>query len=261
VAAPAVAADLPLKAPPPPVPVWNWSGFYTGGNVGYLVEHETGTSTFTQPGPRDPVTAMPNAVASTSWVGGGQVGFNWQVAPMWVVGVEADWDWTNPSYNFCSVTDSGNCVDAGNNNRGAIFINGKTEWLATVRARIGWTWDRFFFYATGGGAWGKVDSTLATSCQVGGCGNDPTSNSLSASFISTRSGWVAGLGTEFLLTNNWTTRLEWLHYDLGTQTDTLLAPPAFGSYAVIWSRPLRFDTVRVALNYKFGWFEPVVAKY
>src|SRR5262249_7736379 len=95
VAAPAIAADMarPVLKAPPPAPVWNWTGFYIGGNVGYLVEHDQGTSTFTQPG-ADPFTPEPNSVAQTSWVGGGQIGYNWQVAPWWVIGVEADWDWT-----------------------------------------------------------------------------------------------------------------------------------------------------------------------
>jgi len=257
VAAPAIAADLarPVLKAPPPAPVWSWTGFYVGGNLGYLVEHDPGTSFFTQPG-ADPNTPHPNSVAQTSWVGGGQIGYNWQVAPWWVVGVEADWDWTNPNYSFCRETDRGNCFDSGNNNRGALTISGKTKSLATVRGRIGWTWDRFFFYATGGGAWGSVDTTLAASCLVGGCGNNATANATATSFSNTKCGWVVGVGTEFMLTQNWTTRLEWLHYDLGTVTNAYGSSAAFGSYGVIWSRSLRYDTARLALNYKFDWGAP-----
>ena len=259
----ASAADMPMKAPPPvPVvapPVWTWTGFYVGGNVGYLVESDNTTTTFTQPG-TDPITTQSQPISARSFVGGVQGGYNWQIAS-WVVGVEADWDWTDPKNTICRQTDRGNCFDGGNNNRGALTFSTKTEWLGSVRGRVGWTMDHWFLYATGGGAWGRVDSTLSASCLNGGCGNNGTNSALTASFGNNRSGWVAGLGAEVMVTQNLTARVEWLHYDLGNLTTSVLAAPAFGSYGLSWSRSPVYDTFRVGANYKFNWGAPLVAKY
>jgi outer membrane immunogenic protein len=256
----ALAADLPMKAPAavPPVPVWSWTGFYLGGNVGYLIENDQGNTFFTQPAATF-VTGQQFNAASRSFVGGVQGGYNWQVSS-WVLGIEADWDWTNSNYGpFCRTADAGPpCSDAG---RGFLNFSGKTEWLASVRGRVGWTWNQFFVYATGGGAWGRVDTTISSNCLVAGCGNNAVTNALTASFGNNRSGWVAGLGTEFVISGNWTGRVEWLHYDLGNLTTTLVAPATFGSYTASYSRSLQYDTFRVGVDYKFAWGAPLVAKY
>jgi outer membrane immunogenic protein len=251
----AAAADLPLKAPPMPmpVPVSNWTGFYIGGNVGYLVQsHTSGLTNFTQPAA---VTSnpAPESSSSNAFTGGFQVGYNWQIAPRWVIGVEGDWNWTDPSNGFCRGTDAS--LMCSDNGRGFLNFSEKTNWLATARGRIGWVWNTsFMFYGTAGGAWGQVDTTLMASCAVAGCGNSGATNITTAAFSNTASGWAAGLGAEALLGRNWIARVEWLHYDLGTLTTAFTAPAALGAYGVSWSRQLTFDTFKVGLNYKFDWF-------
>jgi outer membrane immunogenic protein len=78
----AYAADLPMKAAPPPVaPPPSWTGFYIGGNAGYLVvQDQSGTTNFTQPAPTLTNPAF-NTASANSWIAGGQVGYNWQVSP------------------------------------------------------------------------------------------------------------------------------------------------------------------------------------
>jgi outer membrane immunogenic protein len=248
----AYAADLPAKAPPMVAPAApSWTGFYIGGNVGYLINHNSsGETNFTQPAA---VVSTPQAItpSESAFTGGGQIGYNWQFAPSWVLGFEGDWNWTNPKNSFCRTTDAGPpCTDLG---RGFETISDKTDWLATARARVGYVWSSVLFYGTGGVAWGKVETTLSASCLVAGCGNNATANATSASFNNTRSGWVAGAGAEAMLTPNWTARIEWLHYDLGQLTNAYVAPAAFGSYGVSYTRTLQYDAVRFGVNYKFGW--------
>jgi outer membrane immunogenic protein len=253
----AFAADLPVKAPPAVAPTpaaHNWTGFYLGGNVGWARQRVDGTSDFTQPFPTTS-TPLSESPSDDSFIGGLQLGYNWQFAPHWVVGIEGDWQWTDPHYSFCRKTDSfpagSTCADAPPNNRGIVTVTSSTRWLTTLRGRLGWTWDRFFIYGTGGGAWGKVDTTLTASCSVGGCGNNGNVNVTSTDFSNTQGGWVAGAGVEAVVYGNWTAKLEWLHIDLGNVTDAFSTSPSVGSYGVSWSRNMQFDTVRLGVNYKF----------
>jgi outer membrane immunogenic protein len=252
VAPAARAADMPLKAPPPPpAPIANWTGFYVGGNAGYVVEHDSsGVTNFTQPAPVF-TTPMPTSTSATSFTGGVQGGYNWQFTSRWLLGVEGDWNATRPSTSLCRPTDLGApCADTG---RGFLNMSEKTDWLASVRGRLGWVWDSFLFYGTAGAAWGKVDTTLNANCLVGGCGNSLVPSATTGTFSNTASGWVAGAGVEAMLWGNWTGRFEWLHYNLGGLNNTFTAPPAVGSYGASWNRNLEYDTVRFGLNYRFLW--------
>lgn len=229
---PAFAADMavkmPVKAPPPaPVaPVVNWTGFYIGGNLGGVVEHASGTSDFldTLTGPGDtgfPTNPQSNSFSSTRFLGGVQAGYNWQFDPRWLVGVEGDWDWTSTGYSFCRITDQF-AAPCFNNGFGFESISSKTDWLATVRGRIGYVLGNWLFYGTGGAAWGRVNTTVTLNCLVtGGCGNSSTLVFGSSSTSTTKAGWVAGLGAEWMLAGNWSVRAEWLHVDVGTISDSV----------------------------------------
>ncbi len=103
------AADMPVKAPvytkaPVAVATQNWSGFYIGGNVGEVQEHSTGISDFLdglQVGNASFSNPQRDSFSNMRVIGGLQGGYNWQFDPRWVVGVEADWDWTHSHYSFC----------------------------------------------------------------------------------------------------------------------------------------------------------------
>ena len=249
----AQAADMAVKAPAPPAaPVMSWTGFYLGVNVGYVIQSDPSAVTiFTQPG-TDPFTPQSLSTSATSFIGGGQWGYNWQFNNSWVLGYEGDFKGLSTSTSFCRETDRGNCVDGGNNNRGALFFNEKTQWLTSERARLGVTWNSLLVYGTGGVAWGRINSTETAACATAGCGNNATSNVTTASFSNTRSGWVAGLGTEAMFWSNWSAKLEYLHYDLGSLTNAFTTAANVGSYGVSWTRKLHYDTVSVGLNYHFG---------
>src|SRR5579863_9879073 len=139
-AAAASAADMSYRAPPtpyvpyaPPAPIYNWTGFYIGANVGWLGENDSsGTTNFMQPAGGPGLASNPQAFSpsKSGFTGGGQFGYNWQFAPLWVVGIETDWNGANPSSSFCRQTDQQSIACADN---GFGFVNGseKTEWLAT----------------------------------------------------------------------------------------------------------------------------------
>ena len=249
------AADLGVKAPAPALttqqPV-DWTGFYLGGNVGGVLAHASGTSDFTDTSPGVTLTnPQTNSSSKGAFIGGVQAGINWQFTPIWLVGLEADWDWTDPKYSFCRQTDPGSipCADNGD---GFETVGSKTEWLATARARLGVAWENWLFYATGGAALGRVRTDLTLNCLVNGCLASSTVKLLASSTSSaTKGGWAAGLGAELMLARNWSARAEWLHIDLGTITASLPTAGTAGAQTAVWSRTQSFDEFRLGLNYLF----------
>jgi outer membrane immunogenic protein len=215
----AFAADLYRKAPPPPPPlplVYNWTGFYIGGNLGGAWANGTLTDT---------LTGARFTGNHSGFIGGGQVGYNWQVAPQFVLGVEGMFDGTDiKSSNMVTILN-------GNVLRGSA----KTDWISTVAARFGYAANNWLFYGKGGGGWVQNSATVS----------DVTTG-LSVSNSNTNSGWLAGAGIEYGLTPNWTMKLEYDHLGLSNWTR---ASPLFVGDTITLSR--RIDMVTVGLNYKF----------
>jgi len=254
----ASAADTPpriyTKAPPTMAEVFDWTGFYVGGHVGGVWARDSGTTDFFDPGASGKFVNNPqaNALRNSTVIGGVHAGYNWQMA-RWVFGVETDFDWTDSRNRFCRQTAvlSSPCDDDGD---GFLTLNEKTEWLGSVRGRLGYAWERAMIYGTGGAAWGKVDTSINANCLRFGCGAFSLEKiNTTANFSNTKVGWVAGAGVESMLDANWILRVEYLHYDLGRVTNTLnlRVDPEFPQ-DVPWSRSLRYDTIRVGLSYKFG---------
>src|SRR5262245_14897845 len=157
------AADLPRKAPAytPPPPVYGWTGFYVGANVGYGWGNSSATES-----PGDAVSgfllgAFPvigsasTSFDTTGWAGGLQVGYNWQFNPRWVAGVEADFDWSNIKGSSSVYA---NIIDLPN--AGTFNASQKVDWFGTVRARLGYlATNDLLVYATGGLAYGRVNQS------------------------------------------------------------------------------------------------------
>jgi len=234
----ALAADLPAPAPAPQAaaayvpavgPVYNWGGIYAGINGGYGF----GTSSWNDP-------ANPSAGSSTNFstdggLIGGTIGANFQ-ANAWVFGVEGDFDWQgltgSSSSAFCTSVLGAALVPAG--------LSCKTEsnWLGTLRGRVGYAADRLLFFATAGGALGNVETALS------GLSSQSTTNF----------GWTAGAGVEVAFADNWTAKLEYLYVDLGTANCNQSASCGFDSAAPLAANDsVKFteNLVRVGVNYKF----------
>jgi outer membrane immunogenic protein len=227
----ALAADLPTRkeAPaftPPPAAV-TWTGFYIGVNGGYAGDQ------FKYPYSVAGLVSGSANLTSSGFVVGGQAGYNYQFAPSWVGGIETDID-------FADV-------------KGRIGINGsgsgfgfsasggtKTDYLGTVRARLGYLiTDRFLVFATGGFAYGDAKTTA--NLNFGG----PLFN---YSKTNTLDGWTIGGGVEYMIAPNWTFKTEYLYADLGTGT---IASGTIGGTAYSVKVHPTDNIVRAGLNYKF----------
>jgi outer membrane immunogenic protein len=268
----AQAADMPLKAPPAPVActMCDWSGFYIGGNAGAGIgmSRTTDTANFSAPGTLaaispgivNPVTADSLTRAPFGFVGGGQIGYNWQSAA-WVFGLEADWQWSTQkdTYNHASFVASST---SSNFAQVTSVDEDKLSWLATGRARLGWASDSSLWYVTGGAAGARVANRYAfaaTGAQPGG-GVPLQAPGVGAQFGSDRLGWTAGFGVETSLSwfgiraPNWSAKLEYLYVDLGSVTNTFTAPNANGSafYTFTGQDHIRDNIVRLGVNYRFS---------
>ncbi len=273
----AMAADMPLKAPPPPpCPICNWDGFYIGVNAGGAIAHNPATDSVsmsptgvvnlggggTAPGVANPLASASFAHSPAGGVAGGQIGFNHQFGS-WVLGAEADWDWTGQrdtlqSQNF--LASSVNVAPATL----AYSDQQKLDWLATVRGRVGWAQDSFLWFVTGGAAFGRVESNYALSVNqlASGTGTFGVANA-AASFSTTRTGWTLGGGVETSLARfgapNWSTKIEYLYVDLGsvsnsfaTTVPTAANPGGPSTYTMTSASSIHDHIVRFGVNYRFG---------
>jgi outer membrane immunogenic protein len=316
----ALAADLPaLKAPlapllpPPPM----WTGFYLGLNAGYSfgasnnvevatanVYDSLGPSGFLAPLVIDPRAGSAGLAASgtgygqrNGFIGGGQVGYNYQFGNSFLIGLEADLQGAGiRSDNSFVGASSWNAFNVGpgvvrldRSAASATTVTSRTDWLGTVRGRLGYIWGpSLLIYATGGLAYGGTQATthqsffmnntlsvlpplLSVSVPYGSIGGFTR-------YDQSRVGWTVGGGIEWLFAPNLSFKAEYLYYDLGTArylnsplaavgpsvsvlgvTSPLLASINQGTTRI------KFDghIARVGINYHFvsAPVVPVVARY
>jgi outer membrane immunogenic protein len=233
----ALAADLPLPPSAPPViaRVYDWSGLYIGGNLG------AGWSGISDTNFSDTLGSSFTAPTNTQFVGGAQVGANYQFPNGIVVGAEAMFDWSSVSHNNpVTATDPTGTVGA---NIGVV----DARWLTTATGKLGYAWDRVLLYAKGGGAW---VATASPSISVAG-----VPASFSSGSGTTAATWTAGFGLEWAFSGNWSVRAEYDYIALPNQSLTVApATPTFGGDVINFNnRNLSIFTA--ALNYKFaGWW-------
>jgi outer membrane immunogenic protein len=206
-AAPSLAADLPRSMPakaPVMVPVYNWTGFYLGINGGY----GWGRSDWTAFGlDTDPSGGLI----------GGTIGYNWQgVGSPFVFGLEGDIAWSGIKGDATTVTCPTGCET-------------RNTWLGTARGRLGYAFDRWMPYVTGGVAFGEIEATQ---------GGLPSTKD-------TQAGWTAGGGVEAVIVGNWTAKLEYLYVDLGN------IGCGVGSCVPATDVDFRSHVVRAGLNFRF----------
>ena len=283
----ALAADLPSRAPPPvylpPPPIFTWTGLYVGLNAGGTWTNNNSVRTTAVPEFAAPTFApeltLSSALATTSvpvsnsgFIGGGQIGYNWQFNNSWVVGIEADIQGIAGSTSTGKVFGSGVPVGfPAETITSAIGANRRIDYIGTVRGRLGFTiTPTFLVYGTGGLAYGQVKSNVAIFQQdiIAGGSIFSAPYSSFGSFSNTRVGWTAGGGAEWLFAPNWSVKVEYLYYDLGSVTYGLSPlTNTFTTGGVAWSSSpfakTRFtgNIVRAGLDYHFTFPAPVVAKY
>jgi outer membrane immunogenic protein len=250
IAGPAMAADMPLKAPP--MAPYSWTGFYLGGNAGY--SFGKADSTYIDPNFFGFVpTFFSGSEKLDGIIGGGQIGYNYQTSSSWVVGVEADIQGSGEkgSSSFASIYSVGVdcdifCSTVSGNLTAAI------NWFGTVRGRLGMlVTPTVLLYGTGGLAYGGVN---AGGSITDGCGTGKPCGPVTWTFggTTTRLGWTLGAGLEAAVpsSKNWTWKLEYLYIDFGSVSGSGFEPNAdFGPLPYTWSARVTDNILRVGLNY------------
>jgi outer membrane immunogenic protein len=280
-AVPAMAADMapaprPVYKAPIPVPVCIWCGWYVGVNAGGTFGGTNSTTVASSPGSPNPAqinapifAANYASLASNvvdggnngGFIGGGQIGYNWQWTPSWVVGMEADFQGLGKNTGSASISRS--LVDQfGNSLTTTTSVQHELDYLGTVRGRIGFLVNpTLLVFGSGGLAYGGIKASTSESQTISNTLIGPafTSGSLS----DTRAGWTLGGGAEWMFWQNWSAKVEYLYYDLGSAnygagvSAPLLLPGAAGAGSPMFSNPVTASTrfngniVRAGVNWHF----------
>jgi outer membrane immunogenic protein len=254
----AIAADMPVKAP---VYTWSWTGCYGGieGGGKWARSRQDGFGF----GGTTPVFTANNVVvggvAGNAWTPfydvtggliGGEIGCNMQFGNYWVFGVESDISWSG--------------ARGSSNETGPLGVFFRTtawsdetrqQWLATSRARIGWTWDRAWIYVTGGWASARVQSNVTTTPGVFGA---PVAGAAAFAIpggtfsdVHVLYGWTVGAGFEYAFWNRWSVKGEYLYVRLENLGLQFFGTPLFPQFE---RGALNVDEhiFRVGLNYRFS---------
>jgi outer membrane immunogenic protein len=257
---------MPLKARVAPA-VASWTGFYIGINGGYGWKDPTVNYS-----PNDPDAVANGTPSSVSFgisggLAGGQVGYNWQFAPNWLAGVEADLDWARIKGSAASAN-------------GIVLLSGPTNFTAsetvrsfgTLRGRLGFMpTNSLLVFGTAGLAYGSVNrSAYAPNAGVGigsnavggfgySCGlGTGQANCFNGTSSNIMAGWTIGVGGEYRVTNNFSVKAEYLYANLGSTSINTAATSVVNvpgntptSYNANFGT-VSFNIVRVGLNYKFN---------
>ncbi len=231
----ASAADLkpaPVYTKAPMMaPVFSWTGFYIGGNIGGAwARHGVTDSLFG--------VNFDNGSNNGTFIGGGQLGLNYQINNF-VLGVEGDFDW-----------------GANNNNTGnGVFVPGLGQtirvssndtWIATAAARFGVAVDRVLFYGKAGGGWVGNNGFTVT--------NVTTGASITGSNSNTASGWLVGAGIEWAFAGNWSAKFEYDYLGLSGRTFTVPAGSVFLAADTFTTGGNSIQMAKVGINYRFGMY-------
>jgi outer membrane immunogenic protein len=275
-------------------PVYDWSGFYIGGNVGYGVGRDRSSETAVSGEGfpiLDPGTTLYGGsklfdVSAQGVIGGGQIGYNWQASPAVVFGIETDIQASDiKGSTGCIVTCGTGVITAPVSPLGffpVVFtddsVRHKLDWFGTVRGRLGYSTGPSLFYVTGGFAYGDVErsgnvvgTTTCSVCNISRVIGIPSNSNSFAGAYSARTlktGWTLGAGLESKIWDNWSVKAEYLYVDLGSNTDvytTVFTKGGLGATvgtvaAVRTETSTNRDHIfRVGLNYHFN--PTLVARY
>jgi outer membrane immunogenic protein len=240
----ASAADLPARrmAPPPPmvqsfapVPVFTWTGFYVGAQLGYAW-NDNNNDTFipnafvrNNAGVLVPFNGTLNRGDSDGFLAGAHAGYNFQIGAF-VLGVEGDIEGVFNDNNDDNFFGGVVLRDAAGNPILYSLSPTSLDWQGSLRARAGIALDRLLIYGTAGWAFGGVSGGF--------------NNGLFGNNDDTLSGWTAGAGIEYAITNNLTTRLEYRFTSYDREGDIF-------NNVSLGGADFDFHTIRAGLTFKF----------
>jgi high affinity Mn2+ porin len=241
---PAAAAELsaamPAKALAAPAP-FDWTGFYLGGHFGYA----TGTSNWTATQPGFPASTLTGSLdlfssydafkGTGSYFAGLQAGYNRVLPSHFLIGIEADFS----SPNTIAGSQIFSSALSGQGSYSDTVLQ-----LGTARGRIGYVFDRWLVYGTGGVAWSydKLERTQLAGMPAGGSAVVGTTEAA----LLWRWGWAAGAGVEVPIAPHWSARLEYLAIEFGDRQKSF---PAAGQ---AFSSDLSVQMLRLGVNYQLG---------
>jgi opacity protein-like surface antigen/outer membrane receptor protein involved in Fe transport len=211
---PAYAADFPTKAVALPR-AYNWAGPYVGANFGGVFNREDVTT---------PIGI--SATDPSGVLGGFQLGYNYQFAP-WLLGIEAEFGWTSAQGKTNFIDPAGTA---------SLSVTSDHNWYDTLSGRVGYVTGPLMLYAKGGAAWMNADYRLEVNSGIDGATVANT----------TRTGWNAGAGLEYMLGSRWSAKLEYDYLDFGSNTLGFVNP--FGNSATVKTA---VNEVKAGVNYHF----------
>ena len=251
----ALAADLPARTytkAPMFAPVTNWSGFYGGVNAGYgWGNNDVAISDVT------PLSPGASGIANQSFgrnasgaFGGGQIGYNWQMGSF-VTGLETDIQGSgikSSATQNLAITDGIASTTIGSSEQ-------KLSWFGTFRGRVGVTvTPDLLLYGTGGLAYGETSDSATVTRSFPGASTNTWTGPMTSS---TRTGWAAGAGVEWMFARGWSAKAEYLHLDLGSSASaTAQQVNSVGGlgaeFLAVRLHNGGTDTVRAGVNYHFN---------
>ena len=229
----ATAADLAArpytKAPPPIAAIYDWSGFYIGGNAGYGSSHNCWNFVSFAGAP---LAAGEGCHDPDGVIAGGQVGYRWQ-SSQFLFGLEAQGDWSD-------IRGSRVSLPAFVLAPGDLTINSRLRAFGLFTGQMGYAWNNVLLYVKGGAA--VVDNRFTHTFTA--------SNALINSTTDTRWGAAVGAGFEYGFVPNWSFGVEYDHLFMGRETLNFVAAP--GGVATSNSIRQDVDIVMARINFRFG---------
>jgi outer membrane immunogenic protein len=226
----AFAADLTpqIAEPIAPVVTYDWTGFYAGLSAGYA--HANAKVTDISPG----VARGPFSYSSDGGIGSGQVGYNWQINSF-VLGAEADIGYMgSDGKGIIGSTNAGSHQD--------LTLDGGL--YGDVTARVGYAFGPALIYAKGGFAFFNGEARQTT-----------TNPGYATTGTDTFTGWTIGGGVEYMIMQNLSVKVEYQHFDFGTQsgfqTALVADPPTPAGFRFRNETDLTADAVKIGMNYRF----------
>lgn len=237
--APAMAADLPSRLPPPappyiaPAPVFTWTGFHVGANVGAAFGTKDQIGLHANPG--NVILGNFGILRPGGAFGGGQAGYDIQFRYV-VLGAEAD-------FQGASIEDSKTIISPSV--AGSVTSTSRIDFFGTARGRLGFAYDRFLVYGTGGFAYADLKYNITEGAPLG--------FNAAIQDRSIRTGYVFGGGIEYAITNSLSVKAEYQYIGFGKKS--VSAPVVFGAAATPFSvntlETPNFQTSRIGVNYRF----------
>jgi len=221
---PALAADLPSPVQPvAPVayaPSFSWTGFYVGGELGWIGTNPEYTAGAVLLGTPVVVSA---ATGKDGMSYGVLAGYNYQVGNV-VLGIEGDFEgWTVGKIRYTAITGD--------------FLTAHSKWGGSVRGRLGYAADRVLVYISGGAAFVSTQTSIPTTgISIGG--------------DDTRVGWTVGAGLDYAFTNNWFTGFEYRYSQF--QSKSFIYPiPVLNLGTIGLKQDLSNNQIMARIGYKF----------